>query len=180
MVNRKMFQQILLAALFWALLIATAALASDPQPGDLEVDLGFLEFPLENTCEDADISPSMEIWGSNASSLAIILEDPDAPSGSFIHWIIWNIPPLSVIPPAIARNATIDHPFPAQQGMNDFGEIGYAGPCPPSGKPHRYFFQVFGLDETLELPAGASAEDLKEAMHGHVLQKGQAVATFSR
>ena len=180
MVNKGIFQQTILSVLAGMLFLAPAAQAADPLPGGLEVDLDFEQFPLDGTCEGADISPQMEIRGCNSSSLAIILEDPDAPSGTFTHWIIWNIPPVSVIPPAMARNATIDQPFPARQGMNDFGEIGYAGPCPPSGKAHRYFFRVFGLDEMLDLAGGASAADLKEAMQGHIMQEGQAMAAFGR
>ena len=80
----------------------------------------------------------------------------------------------------MARNAAIDYHFSARQGYNDFGEIGYAGPCPPSGKPHRYLFRVFGLDRMLDLPAGASAANLREAMRGHILQEGQAMARFGR
>lgn len=180
MVNKGIFQQSILAVLTGMLFLAPAAQAADPLPGSLEVDLDFEQFPLESTCEGADISPQIDILGSNASSLAIILEDTDAPSGTFVHWIIWNIPLSSAIPSAMAKNATIDQPFPARQGMNDFGEIGYAGPCPPSGKAHRYFFRVFGLDGMLDLPSGASAADLKEAMQGHILQEGQAMAAFGR
>jgi Raf kinase inhibitor-like YbhB/YbcL family protein len=110
----------------------------------------------------------------------VIVDDPDAPSAAFTHWLIWNIPPINVIPKAIAKSATLKEPFRALQGTNDFGEIGYAGPCPPSGKPHRYFFRVFGLDRMLDLPAGATVADLEKAMQGHVLQKGEAVATFGR
>jgi Raf kinase inhibitor-like YbhB/YbcL family protein len=92
------------------------------------------------TCLGMDVSPSIEIQGLNATSMAVIFEDPDAPSATFTHWLIWNIPPVDVNPKAIAKNATINEPFRALQGTNDFGGIGYAGPCPPSGKPHRYFF----------------------------------------
>lgn len=180
MVNKGIFQQTIMGALAGMLLLAPAAQAADPLPGGLEVDLDFEQFPLDSTCEGADVSPQIEIQGCNSSSLAIILEDPDAPSGTFTHWIIWNIPPSSIIPSAMARNTTIDQPFPARQGMNDFGEIGYAGPCPPSGKAHRYFFRVFGLDEMLDLAGGASLADLKEAMRGHILQEGQAMAAFGR
>jgi Raf kinase inhibitor-like YbhB/YbcL family protein len=146
----------------------------------LVVKLGFDRVPDENTCQGIDASPMIEIQGLNATSLAVIVEDPDAPSAVFTHWLIWNIPPLDIIPRAIAKKATINEPFLAVQGTNDFGEIGYAGPCPPPGKPHRYLFRVFGLDRMLDLPAGAYAADLEKAMKGHVLQKGEAVATYGR
>ncbi|MCK9441301.1 MAG: YbhB/YbcL family Raf kinase inhibitor-like protein [Methanothrix sp.] len=146
----------------------------------LVVKLGFDRVPDEYTCQGMDVSPRIEIQGVNAASLAVIVDDPDAPSAVFTHWIIWNIPPMDIIPRAIAKNATIKEPFIAVQGTNDFGEIGYAGPCPPSGKPHRYFFRVFGLDRMLDLPAGSYVADLKKAMQGHVLQKAEAVATYGR
>ena len=112
--------------------------------------------------------------------MAVIVDDPDAAGGSFTHWIIWNIPPMDVIPGAIPKNATVNKPISALQGMTSFGEVGYGGPCPPPGKPHRYFFRVFGLDRMLDLGPGASRQDLEKAMVGHVLQKGEAMATYGR
>ena len=179
MVDKEMSRKALLA-LAWALFLAPAAQASDLMPGPIVVDLGFEQFSLESTCEGADLSPQIEIRGYNAVSLAIILEDPDAPSGTFVHWVIWNIPPSGIIPSAIAKQASLSHPLQARQGYNDFGEMGYSGPCPPSGRPHRYFFRAYGLDRMLDLPAGARAADLREAMQGHILQEGQAMASFGR
>ncbi|MCU0637189.1 MAG: YbhB/YbcL family Raf kinase inhibitor-like protein [Methanothrix sp.] len=180
MMNQSIFVQILLASSAWAILLAPPALAQDQQTS-LTVSLGFAVFPLENTCEGADISPEIGISGCNSSFLAIIMEDPDAPSGTFTHWTVWNIPAnTSLIRAAVPRNSTIEQPFFARQGQNDFGEIGYAGPCPPPGKPHRYLFKVFGLDGMLDLPGGSSVSDLREAMTGHVLQEGTGVATFRR
>ncbi len=166
---------------FVLFVIATQAGHTDEGDGHgLPIKLGFQQFPIEHTCEGADLSPQIEIRGHNASCLAIILEDPDAPSGTFVHWVIWNIPPSSIIPSAIAKQASLSHPIQARQGYNDFGEIGYSGPCPPSGRPHRYFFLVFGLDRMLDLSAGAQAGELREAMKGHILQEGQAMASFGR
>jgi Raf kinase inhibitor-like YbhB/YbcL family protein len=179
MINKMIFVQILLAASACAALLAPPVQAAEQQP-NLTVSLGFVVFPLENTCEGADISPEIGISGCNSSFLAMIMEDVDAPSGSFIHWAIWNIPAASQIPAAAPKNGTIEQPFSARQGLNDFGEIGYAGPCPPSGKPHRYLFRAFGLDGMLDLPGGSSVSKLREAMRGHVLQEGVAEATFER
>jgi Raf kinase inhibitor-like YbhB/YbcL family protein len=172
--------RILAAAIAFAILFANAALAEETDMKSLVVKLGFDRVPDENTCQGIDASPMIEIQGLNATSLVVIVDDPDAPTGAFTHWLIWNIQPVDIIPRAIARKATINEPFMAVQGTNDFGEIGYAGPCPPPGKPHRYFFRVFGLDKMLDLPAGAYAADLEKAMNGHVLQKGEAVATYGR
>ncbi len=172
--------QTVLAAIAFAVLFVTAVQAGEMDMKSLVVKLGFDRVPDEYTCQGMDVSPRIEIQGLNATSLAVIVDDPDAPSAVFTHWLIWNIPPIDVIPKAIAKRATLKEPFRALQGTNDFGEIGYAGPCPPPGKPHRYFFRVFGLDRMLDLPAGASVADLEKAMQGHVLQKGEAVATFGR
>jgi len=181
MTDSSFTMRIVLVVLICAILpAALATVADEKEATGIAVALGFEQFPRESTCEGADLSPRIEIQGCNASSLAIILEDPDAPSGTFIHWIIWNIPPNSIIPPAIARKATLSDPLPCRQGYNDFGEIGYAGPCPPSGKLHRYFFRVFCLDCMLDLAAGASAEEMREAMQGHIVQQGQAMARFAR
>jgi len=146
---------------------------------NLEVKLGFTRIPDENTCVGSDTSPEIGIQGINATSMAVIVDDPDAIS-TFTHWIIWNIPPVVVIPGAIPKNATVKKPFSALQGTTSFGEVGYGGPCPPPGKPHRYFFRVFGLDRMLDLPPGSSRQDLEKAMVGHVLQKGEARATYGR
>jgi Raf kinase inhibitor-like YbhB/YbcL family protein len=169
---------VLAAAIAFAILFANAVQAEETDMKSLVVKLGFDRFPDESTCQGMDVSPMIEIQGLNATSLAVIIDDPDAPSAVFTHWLIWNIPPTEIIPRAIAKKANINEPFIAVQGKNDFGEIGYSGPCPPSGKPHRYFVRVFGLDRMLDLPAGAFAADLQKAMKGHVMQKGEAVATY--
>ena len=181
MTDSSFTMRIIIAVLICAILPAALAAAADEKESTgIAVALGFEQFPRENTCEGADLSPRIEIQGCNASSLAIILEDPDAPSGTFIHWIIWNMPPNNIIPSAIPREATLSDPLQCRQGYNDFGEIGYAGPCPPPGMPHRYSFTVFCLDRMLDLQAGSSAEKLKEAMQGHIVQQGQAMARFGR
>ena len=167
-------------AIAFAALFVSAVQAGEMDMNSLVVKLGFDRVPDEYTCQGMDVSPSIEIQGLNATSMAVIVDDPDAPFATFTHWHIWNIQPTDIIPKAIARNATLKEPFNALQGTNDFGEIGYAGPCPPSGKPHRYFFHVFGLDRMLNLSAGAKVADLQKAMQGHVLQKGEAVATYGR
>ena len=161
-----------------AVLFCPGVQAAETDATNLVVKLGFDQFPVENTYDGADVSPAIGVQGLIASSLAIIVDDMDAPPGTFTHWVIWNIPPTDVIPGRIAKSGTIADPFPARQGTNDFGEIGYAGPCPPSGKPHRYFFRAYGLDEMLDLPAGATATDLRAAIEGHVLQKGEALASY--
>ena len=180
LIKRTFLTRTVLAAFACAVLAVFAVQAEEDGMKDLVVKLGFDEIPDEHTCEGADVSPGIEVAGLNATSMAVMVDDADAPSGTFNHWLIWNIPPTAFIPRAIARNATLTEPFAALQGRNSFGEIGYAGPCPPPGKPHRYYFRIFGLDRMLDLREGASAADLRKAMQGHVLQVGEAVATYGR
>jgi Raf kinase inhibitor-like YbhB/YbcL family protein len=146
----------------------------------LDVKLGFDRVPLENTCEGKNFSPQIGLSGLNATSVVVVVDDPDAPGGTFTHWLIWNIKPSSIIPAGIPKSPSLSEPIKAEQGLNDFRRIGYMGPCPPPGKPHRYFFRVYGLDEMLSLKAGASRSELENAMRGHILQQGEASATFGR
>ncbi len=108
------------------------------------------EIPAKYTCDGADVSPPLYIEGiaENVKSLVIICEDPDAPTGVFTHWIAWNVEPASVIPENIPKQKEVSSPRMIQ-GVNDFGRVGYNGPCPPSGK-HRYFFKVYALDTVLQ------------------------------
>ncbi len=166
-----------------AFLVVVAALAgctAAPAKGRLSVELDFSEFPAEHTCDGADVSPELRIGGAEgAEALAIIMDDPDAPGGTFTHWVVWNLAPGDV-PANLPKQGMVEAPVRAVQGLNDFGRVGYAGPCPPPGKPHRYFFRVYALDTLLELEPGASREELESAMKGHVLAYGEAVATYGR
>ena len=146
----------------------------------INVHLSFSQVPKEFTCLGKNISPEIDIGGVNAKSMVIILEDPDAPRGIFTHWIMWNINPMSTIPEGIPNVPTLNTPIMAVQGVNSGGEIGYTGPCPPPGKPHRYFFRVYGLDMMLKLKAGSDRAGLENAMKGHIVQQGEAMATFGR
>ena len=147
---------------------------------DLEVKLGFSQVPVDYTCDGRDASPKIEIQGLNATSIAIVLDDPDAPSGTFTHWVIWNIEPTDFVPADIPNNLTLAMPIKAVQGSNSAGRIGDMGPCPPKGKPHRYYFRVYGLDRMLDLNPGATKSDLENGMKGHILQQGEAMATYQR
>jgi Raf kinase inhibitor-like YbhB/YbcL family protein len=147
---------------------------------NLEVKLGFSQIPIDYTCEGRDISPKIEIHGLNAMSIAVIVDDPDAPSGTFTHWVIWNIEPTDSIPAKIPNDFVLVKPIKAVQGTNSDGTIGYIGPCPPKGKPHRYYFKVYGLDAMLNLELGATKGDLENAMKHHILQQGEAMATYKR
>lgn len=122
-----------------------------------------------------NVSPELRIEGmpAEAKSLALIVDDPDAPVGLFTHWLVWNIDPKTT---AIAEGSA---PGAAVQGKNDFGEIGYGGPQPPSGT-HRYFFKIFALDRALDLKPGAKRREVDAAMKGHVIAQGQTMGRYSK
>lgn len=136
--------------------------------------------PKKFTCDGSDISPALT-WAeapAGTQSLALIVDDPDAPVGTWTHWIIWNIPPGSTLPEGVAKTETLSDG--ARQGRNDFKRIGYGGPCPPAGKPHRYFFRLYALDSKLDLQQGASRNELERAMKGHVLSQAELMGRYGR
>ncbi len=132
------------------------------------------------TCDDADISPPLSWSGvpPGTRALALICDDPDAPVGTWVHWVYYDIPAtVSQLGEGVAPDEK-----PAQggvQGRNDFGRLGYGGPCPPSGR-HRYYFRLYALDTSLGLKPGASRQQVESAMAGHVLDEAQLMGTYSR
>jgi Raf kinase inhibitor-like YbhB/YbcL family protein len=137
--------------------------------------------PVDYTCDGADRSPALSWEGlpDGTQSIALIVDDPDAPGRTFVHWVIYNIPAnITGLPAAMPKNSSLKDG--SMQGKNDFGRIGYFGPCPPPGKPHRYFFKVYALDTVLNLKSGASDSQLEAAMSGHILAQGEMVGKFGR
>lgn len=137
--------------------------------------------PSKYTCEGEDISPPLK-WNSiseKTKSLALICDDPDAPVGTWVHWVLYNIPPSVT---ELSEKAPITEMLPngGKQGSNDFKRAGYGGPCPPRGNPHRYFFKLYALDTELSLKSGAAKRDLVKAMKGHVLAEGELMGTYQR
>jgi Raf kinase inhibitor-like YbhB/YbcL family protein len=130
--------------------------------------------PSKFSCDGANTNPPLQISDvpSGAKSLVLIVDDPDAPSGLFTHWIVWNISPQTS---AIAEGSAPKGVF----GTNDFGKSGYGGPCPPSGT-HRYYFKMFALDQELGLASGAKRSQLDAAMKGHVIAQGELMGRYSR
>jgi Raf kinase inhibitor-like YbhB/YbcL family protein len=128
--------------------------------------------PPRYTCEGEDINPPLEISNIplNTKTLALIMDDPDAPGGSFDHWLVWNISPNT----AIAENTN-----PGVSGTNSFGKIGYGGPCPPTGS-HRYYFRVFALNAEIDLPSGKGKQELQHAMKDHILAEGELMAYYQK
>jgi hypothetical protein len=129
--------------------------------------------PKKYSCDGDEVNPPLNIEGipPATKTLALVVDDPDAPMGTFDHWIVWNIPPES----KIAENSV-----PGTQGLNSAGQQGYVGMCPPSGT-HRYFFKVYALDAKLDLkPNAAHKKDLEKAMKGHILAKGELIGLYRR
>lgn len=134
---------------------------------------GNAKIPEKFTCEGADVNPGLiiEELPENTRSLALIMDDPDSAHGTFLHWLVYDIPP--------ERARIAEDSVPGTQGKNDFGSASYGGPCPSKGE-HRYFFKVFALDTTLGLAEGASKRDVEKAMDGHILDHDSLMGTFSR
>ena len=134
------------------------------------------------TCEGANISPSLN-WGNvpdGVQSFALICDDPDAPRGTWVHWVYYDIPANVLgLPQRVEKDAQL--PDGSRQGRNDFGQIGYNGPCPPPGHgEHHYSFRLYALDSLLKLPPGATKAELLAAMEGHLLDQGEVVVRFER
>jgi Raf kinase inhibitor-like YbhB/YbcL family protein len=137
--------------------------------------------PAKYTCEGEDVSPPLKWSGvpAEAKSLALIADDPDAPAGTWVHWVLYDLPPtVAQLSEDVPKTQTL--PGGARQGHNDFKRPGYGGPCPPPGKPHRYFFKLYALDTTLDLKPGATKKDLERAMANHLLAQGQLMGTYQR
>lgn len=131
--------------------------------------------PRVHTCDDEDTNPALffEEAPAGTASFALLVRDPDAPSGDFVHWIVWNIEP------DVTEILEDSVPVMATEGANDAGETGWMGPCPPSGT-HRYEFHLYALDTMLDLPAGSAKEAFREAIRSHVLEEAVLVGIYSR
>lgn len=136
--------------------------------------------PRQYTCDGVNVSPSLEWSGvpKSAKTLVIFADDPDAPAGTWVHWVLYNLPAGNI---GMVENlpATDELKAGGFQGKNDFGKIGYGGPCPPSGT-HRYFFKIYALDSELPLEAGATKAEVEKAMEGHVVAQGQLMGTYRK
>jgi Raf kinase inhibitor-like YbhB/YbcL family protein len=169
--------------------LLSAGIAIFPE-GEVDMDIQVLcnafhqgeVIPVQYTCDGNNVSPSLR-WGSipkDAQSLALICEDPGAPSGVFVHWLIFNLSPIVADLPEALPTTGILEESGASQGRNDFNNIGYDGPCPPPGNFHRYFFRLYALDTKLPLQEGAKKDELARAMEGHILATGQLMGTYKR
>ncbi len=139
--------------------------------------------PPEHTCDGRDASPPLRWQGAPAgtAAFALVLGDPDAPGGTFTHWLVANIPVKRAnLPGELPTDGTLEEPVALLQGTNDFGRTGYGGPCPPAAEIHRYFFRLYALDASLELSAGFTEEQLRQAMSGHKLAEAELMGRYAR
>jgi hypothetical protein len=129
--------------------------------------------PVKYTCDGADINPPLTVDGvpEETKTLVLIVDDPDAPAGTFNHWLVWNIPSTT--------RKIEENTVPGTEGISTSRKHAYDGPCPPYGT-HRYFFKVYALDTQLELKANATKRDVEKAMEGHVLAEGELIGLYSR
>jgi len=148
----------------------TSAAFADGQP-----------IPAKYTCDGDDASPPLQ-WTNapaNTKSFALIADDPDAPMGTWVHWVAYDLSPIAnALPEGVAKSQYIAGN--AMQGLNDFHRLGYGGPCPPPGKPHRYFFKIYALDTVLNLKPGLTKKELLKVTNGHVLAEGRLIGTYQR
>ncbi|HOO57453.1 MAG TPA: YbhB/YbcL family Raf kinase inhibitor-like protein [bacterium] len=138
--------------------------------------------PAEFTCEGTDISPELN-WSTPPEStleLVLIMDDPDAPMGTWTHWLIYAMSPaLTSLPENVEKSSTVAS-IQAKQGITSFRRPGYGGPCPPPGPDHRYFFRLYAVDTATNLPPDASKAELEKAIQGHVIGKAELMGTYSR
>jgi len=164
-----------------ALAIGALAIAKQNREGESRMKIESLAFkhnekiPSKYTCDAGDVSPPLQFSDvpKNAKSLVLIMDDPDAPMGTWDHWTVWNIDPTTR---DIPEGST---PAGAVEGTQSWKQTGYGGPCPPSGT-HRYFFKLFALDTRLNLPSSVNKAKLEAAMKGHVLDKAELIGLYSR
>jgi Raf kinase inhibitor-like YbhB/YbcL family protein len=139
------------------------------------------DIPSKYTCSGADISPALS-WidpPAGTQSFALISDDPDAPAGTWVHWVVYDLPASArQLPEALPKTDAI--PGGGAQGENDFRKTGYGGPCPPPGKPHRYYFKLYALDSKLNLGPGATKKTVEQAMQGHIVGQTEIMGRFQR
>lgn len=139
------------------------------------------EIPIKHTCDGPDFSPPLR-WSdppATTKSFALTMDDPDAPAGTWVHWVLYGIQPtLRELPEGVATRDAVAGI--GTQGVNDFGKVGYGGPCPPREPAHRYFFKLYALDVELKLPARRSKGDLLKAMEGHVVGEAELIGRYKR
>jgi hypothetical protein len=139
--------------------------------------------PSKHTCDGADVSPVLawEAAPEHTRNFVLICDDPDAPGKTWVHWVLFNLPgSTTTLPEGVPKKEVLENLGGARQGITDFRRVGYGGPCPPPGKPHRYFFKLYALDGTLDLEPGATKSEVERAMRGRILDQTELMGTYAR
>jgi len=137
--------------------------------------------PAKYTCDGENVSPPLKWDGvpAGARSVVLIADDPDAPSGTWVHWVLYDLPAnTKELPEGLPKSQYL--PGGAKHGLNDFKHLGYGGPCPPGGKPHRYYFKLYALDGMLDLKPGATKKEVEQAMESRTLGQSQLMGTYKK
>jgi Raf kinase inhibitor-like YbhB/YbcL family protein len=181
--NRHPWRRLGFVAVGWIAATVVSAMAKEELTMKL-TSVAWMEgqpIPENSTCDGADVSPPLAWSGvpAGTQSFALICDDPDAPGGTWVHWVIYGVPATATaFSEAIATVEIL--PDGGKQGVNDFRRVGYGGPCPPPGGPHRYYFKLYALDATLTLKPRATKAELLRAMAGHVLAEAHLMGTYRR
>lgn len=168
---------------------ATAGIgySQSKRPSTMKLEISTAAFqpgapiPSRYTCDGEDVSPPLKWTGApqGTKTFALICDDPDAPIGTWVHWVLWNLPATATgLPEGAEKSGQL--PAGTSQGTNDFRRTVYGGPCPPGSKPHRYFFKLYALDAVLSLKSGSKKKDLIKAMDGHILAEAELMGTYTR
>ncbi len=171
--------------LVYGSILASALSAAEAKPGSLDLKSPAFQsggnIPRKNTCDANDVSPQLS-WSNvpaGTRAFALIADDPDAPGGTWVHWVIYDLPPdTKELAEGVPTKEALTKG--AKQGINDFHKIGYRGPCPPPGPAHRYFFKLFALDAPTGLQARASKQQLLKAIQNHVLGEAEMIGRYKR
>jgi Raf kinase inhibitor-like YbhB/YbcL family protein len=179
-----------------AMLIATAVVAihtgapgagAERERNPMSINLTSIAFqdgqpiPIKYTCQGLDVSPPLQ-WSvapTTAKGLVLICDDPDAPVGTWVHWVLYHLPARATgLPEGVPTTDTLNNG--AHQGVNDFKRVGYGGPCPPPGGPHRYFFKLYAVDIDVTLKPRPTKQEVMRAIEGHIVAEGQLMGTYQR
>jgi Raf kinase inhibitor-like YbhB/YbcL family protein len=173
------------ACLAWGGAVTTSGAAAKTERARMQLSsTAFSQgapIPAKYTCDDQNVSPPLKWSGvpADAKSLVLIVDDPDAPVGTWLHWLVYDLPAKATeLPENVDKSQHIA--AGAKQGLNSFKHLGYGGPCPPAGKAHRYFFKLYALDTLLDLKPGASKKEVERAMANHILAQGELMGTYKR
>lgn len=185
MISKKSFASFIVGLLCVVVLTVTANFGAQTKGGAMELKSSAFHdgatIPRQHSCDADDVSPQLN-WSNvppGTKTFSLIVDDPDAPGGTWVHWVLYDLPAdAKELAEAVGKTETLAND--GKQGLNDFRRVGYGGPCPPAGKPHRYFFKLYALDEPSNLKPRATKQQLLAAMKGHILGEAELIGRYQR